>query len=363
MGWACGIKSVKSKRNRRMKTAENDKWKVEKSNNQQCDAKNISKKEAFSSNLSLYSKAAQQFIQTQEFKRLAKENCLNLHGKLIHSKFSVAMKSIELKQDENCKNMYSLTFSYSATENVWIEVYFWATQMTNPEGLPVNFFIPQNLPEAIEIEAEKGIDVEIKEYEIIFDIKDYEGVPLFSSSYSYFPCIITLSSLGIQKILETGLSDFQRLITYWVFKIDPASNILQILPHKQVMVAFEMGFSLQQIYGINDALDNNMSNDGKTIDKDDQEDQLCIIWFDQEKNTIVMPCGHLCLCKDCAIKLSNSAENDWPVCRVKVESYVPLNITNIKKMEQQESAEPNAATADEANGFNASFEEGYEVLD
>jgi len=32
---------------------------------------------------------------------------------------------------------------------------------------------------------------------------------------------------------------------------------------------------------------------------DDSEGKECLICLSEEKNTIIMPCGHLCVCSEC----------------------------------------------------------------
>jgi hypothetical protein len=52
---------------------------------------------------------------------------------------------------------------------------------------------------------------------------------------------------------------------------------------------------------------------GVTADIDD-EDNLCVICLTNEKDTAVIPCRHLCLCKDCASTLMQHTPK-CPVCR------------------------------------------------
>ena len=47
------------------------------------------------------------------------------------------------------------------------------------------------------------------------------------------------------------------MITYCVFTIGKSNSLLTLKPVKQVLVTLEMAFNLKQIYGINDALDDN----------------------------------------------------------------------------------------------------------
>lgn len=82
-------------------------------------------------------------------------------------------------------------------------------------------------------------------------------MPLFNCTQNYFPCIIAIDPRKKVEYDNDGVSDYQSLITYCVFVIDKSKNVLKLKPIKQVLIAFDMGFNLQQIYGITDALEEN----------------------------------------------------------------------------------------------------------
>lgn len=53
---------------------------------------------------------------------------------------------------------------------------------------------------------------------------------------------------------------------------------------------------------------------GVTAIDDNEDDNLCVICLTNDKDTAVMPCRHLCLCRDCAGTLMNHTPK-CPVCR------------------------------------------------
>lgn len=58
-----------------------------------------------------------------------------------------------------------------------------------------------------------------------------------------------------------------------------------------------------------------------TKEKDSSEDStLCVICLENERSTIISPCLHKCLCKDCAKQLSKSKAN-CPLCRTLVAEF------------------------------------------
>ncbi|XP_037721202.1 mitochondrial E3 ubiquitin protein ligase 1-like [Drosophila subpulchrella] len=53
------------------------------------------------------------------------------------------------------------------------------------------------------------------------------------------------------------------------------------------------------------------------------QDQLCVVCSTNPKEVILLPCGHVCLCEDCAQKISKTC----PVCRGKIASKAAAFIT------------------------------------
>jgi len=56
------------------------------------------------------------------------------------------------------------------------------------------------------------------------------------------------------------------------------------------------------------------------------EDHLCVICLSSEKDTIVFPCKHLCLCGTCCLSLSTGSRHlkKCPVCRVHIICMLQL---------------------------------------
>lgn len=275
-------------------------------------------------------------------------------------------RSISLRQDTSDRNLYWLSLKYSTKEKCKISVYYCATQIVNNEGMPTYFTIPDGLPSAGIVNVSKGISQDFEDEEqVCFDVEKYEGMPLFNYTINYYPCIISIEPRKKTEYGDDGVSDYQNLITYCVFTIDKSSNVLALKPIKQILIAFDMAFNLQQIYGISDALEDSKERTpldflGGNFAEDIESSQQCVICLSEEKNTVVMPCGHLCVCKDCATAISKQRAPDCPICRKKVKSFVPLNIQSIKKLESKTIARGQTLSKG-AKAAKGDYEEGYQV--
>jgi len=71
-------------------------------------------------------------------------------------------------------------------------------------------------------------------------------------------------------------------------------------------VASVSGASQDVIDYLGRSKDNNPAEEGK----------LCVICFDGEKTHAFIPCGHFCVCENCAERLKDNG--DCPVCRAKI---------------------------------------------
>lgn len=60
------------------------------------------------------------------------------------------------------------------------------------------------------------------------------------------------------------------------------------------------------------------------------EGKECLICLSEPRNTIIMPCGHMCVCSDCGDQI-NKKSNNCPICRATINSLVPFNIGKVKK--------------------------------
>jgi hypothetical protein len=53
--------------------------------------------------------------------------------------------------------------------------------------------------------------------------------------------------------------------------------------------------------------------------------KLCVVCLDAGKDTVLLPCRHLCLCERCANLLAASS-NKCPLCRAKVRKYLRMKL-------------------------------------
>jgi len=93
-------------------------------------------------------------------------------------------------------------------------------------------------------------------------------------------------------------------------KMSDGSYIVK--PIKQKQMVDGLCYLLQEIYGIENKIN---QKSGKDEDNELEETGLeCVICMSDMRDTLILPCRHLCLCRDCAESLRYQASN-CPICR------------------------------------------------
>lgn len=54
-----------------------------------------------------------------------------------------------------------------------------------------------------------------------------------------------------------------------------------------------------------------------------EAEKECLVCLTEEKNTVIMPCGHMCVCLDCGNGLVK-AKHTCPICRGNIQSLIPM---------------------------------------
>lgn len=98
-------------------------------------------------------------------------------------------------------------------------------------------------------------------------------------------------------------------------------------------------YLLQEIYGIENKNLTRITND----DDDDDTGSECVICICEPRDTLILPCKHLCLCNSCADSLRYQASN-CPICRSPFRALLQIRAvqksnTPIININQQDSTE------------------------
>ncbi|XP_048258624.1 E3 ubiquitin-protein ligase MGRN1-like [Haliotis rufescens] len=110
-----------------------------------------------------------------------------------------------------------------------------------------------------------------------------------------------------------------------------------IKPLKQKQFVDGLSYLLQEIYGI----ENKNMERSKLDPEDDLEDSgaECVICMSDMRDTLILPCRHLCLCSACAESLRYQASM-CPICRVKFRALLQVRAMRKKAPVLHHQGEP-----------------------
>jgi len=169
-------------------------------------------------------------------------------------------------------------------------------------------------------------------------------------------------------------------VTYATFeKLSDQSWTIKLVKQKQVING--VCYLLQEIYGIENKVQK--TGDGASTDEntnddiyDDDNNSECVVCLSDTRDTLILPCKHLCLCSECANQL-RFQQSGCPICRQPFRAL--LQIRAVRKKVESNSAyeqdedggmfQSNSNHADQGgNGddehsmINVKIPDGYEVI-
>ncbi|XP_010166500.1 E3 ubiquitin ligase RNF157, partial [Antrostomus carolinensis] len=94
-----------------------------------------------------------------------------------------------------------------------------------------------------------------------------------------------------------------------------------VKPLKQKQVVDGVSYLLQEIYGI----ENKYNTQDSKVAEDEVSDNSaeCVVCLSDVRDTLILPCRHLCLCNTCADTLRYQA-NNCPICRLPFRALLQI---------------------------------------
>jgi len=69
-------------------------------------------------------------------------------------------------------------------------------------------------------------------------------------------------------------------------------------------------------------VDEDSTNKKMNISNTLQEENKCCVCFDSKIDTVLVPCGHLCLCLSCAKVITEQNPKRCPICKTNIQNVV-----------------------------------------
>lgn len=131
-------------------------------------------------------------------------------------------------------------------------------------------------------------------------------------------------------------------------------------PLKQKQMVDGLCYLLQEIYGI----ENKNAQRNRQPQDDDIEDNgsECVICMCETRDTLILPCRHLCLCNSCADNLRYQA-NNCPICRAKFHALLQIKAMRKRTASTTSPTTAQNETTDESSAVSQEgIPAGYEAV-
>jgi len=236
--------------------------------------------------------------------------------------------------DEADPSVLKVAFTFDAAVPCRISVFFAATVVA---GDNCRIETKPNLPSGTASYAEQGVKQEfVQKAEDGLDLAKYNVEELTSNPREHIPLVIRLETCSSEGSSSDGehigqplAHDVQAQTTYakLVKHDDEGGYSVKVLKQK---IWFQgTTYELKEIFGIENTKSTASAANGAGGSAYDDGSKECVICMTEPRNTAVLPCRHMCLCRECANVLRFQS-NKCPICRSRVDTLLEIRVENRK---------------------------------
>ncbi|XP_072378518.1 E3 ubiquitin-protein ligase MGRN1 [Diabrotica undecimpunctata] len=236
---------------------------------------------------------------------------------------------------------FNIEFTFDCDVRCAITVYYFCTEDFTPNGVA---YIPKDPSITSEtFHYSRGSNQQFCQPAHVFNPAKYnEDELLFDVDREIIP-------IAIHCVTEEGPEMRQSHTTIaTVEKITDGTYLLKAL--KQKLFVDGLCYLLQEIYGIENKNNEKAGADDETEDNGSE----CVICMCDVRDTLILPCRHLCLCNSCADSLRYQA-NNCPICRAPFRALLQIRAL-------QKCSNSNLAAISPPDGSCDNIPPGYEAV-
>jgi len=234
--------------------------------------------------------------------------------KTLKSVVNIRRDSLHFKKidsgEEGGPKQYNIEFTFDCDVRVAITLYYLCTEEVTPSGLVLTPRDKCLVSPTYQYRRGAGQ---------IFSQPDYVFIPEpHEADLSYNPGCDTLP-VAIHCVAEEGEEPRQSHLTIAV--VDKQSDDHYVLKAiKQKLFVDGLCYLLQEIYGIENKVTETYCTDDEDVEDTGAE---CVVCMSDMRDTLILPCRHLCLCNACADSLRYQA-NNCPICRAPFRALLQI---------------------------------------
>ncbi|XP_062331114.1 E3 ubiquitin ligase RNF157 isoform X2 [Osmerus eperlanus] len=214
---------------------------------------------------------------------------------------------------EKNRACYNIEFTFDADTQVAITIFYQAIEEFH-SGVPV--YLPQDSALQSEtVHFKRGVSQQFCLPSHSVNLSEWaEEELLFDMDREIFPMVV--QAVVVEGEDHSGHSHV--LLATFEKHMDGS---FCIKPLKQKQVVDGVSYLLQEIYGIENKYN---SQESKVADDEISDNSAeCVVCLSDVRDTLILPCRHLCLCNACADTLRYQA-NCCPICRLPFRALLQI---------------------------------------
>lgn len=216
------------------------------------------------------------------------------------------------EDSEKPRVLYSLEFTFDADARVAITIYCQAVE----EFLNGTATYSPKSPalQSETVHYKRGVSQQFSLPSFKIDFSEWKDDELnFDLDRGVFPVVIQAVVDEGDVVEVTGHAHV--LLAAFEKHVDGSFSVK---PLKQKQIVDRVSYLLQEIYGI----ENKNNQETKPSDEENSDNSNeCVVCLSDLRDTLILPCRHLCLCNSCADTLRYQASN-CPICRLREWGHV-----------------------------------------
>ncbi|XP_006874952.1 PREDICTED: E3 ubiquitin-protein ligase MGRN1 isoform X3 [Chrysochloris asiatica] len=224
------------------------------------------------------------------------------------------------EESERPRLLYSLEFTFDADARVAISIYCQATEEFL-NGMAV--YSPKSAALQSEtVHYKRGVGQQFSLPSFKIDFSEWKDDELnFDLDRGVFPVVVQAVVDEGDVVEVTGHAHV--LLAAFEKHVDGSFSVK---PLKQKQIVDRVSYLLQEIYGI----ENKNNQETKPSDDENSDNSNeCVVCLSDLRDTLILPCRHLCLCNSCADTLRYQA-NNCPICRLPFRALLQIRAVRKK---------------------------------
>uniref|UniRef100_A0A6I8R1Q1 E3 ubiquitin-protein ligase n=1 Tax=Xenopus tropicalis TaxID=8364 RepID=A0A6I8R1Q1_XENTR len=252
---------------------------------------------------------------------------------------------------------YNVEFTFDTDARVAITIYYQATEEF--QGGIASYLPKSSNLQSDTVHFKRGVSQQFCFPSHTVDPSEWREEELtFDLDREVYPMVV-------HAVVEEGEGENAALVLtlrFFSCFLQHADGSFCVKPLKQKQVVDGVSYLLQEIYGI----ENKYNSQDSKVAEDEVSDNSaeCVVCLSDVRDTLILPCRHLCLCNACADTLRYQASN-CPICRLPFRAL--LQIRAMRKVPGPHSPAGfspiiAAPTSDSEEHTSEHVPPGYEVV-